>query len=477
MPDLVFAALVPHPPILLPAVGGIEAEQAQTTGQSMQRLAATLTELVPETVVIISPHGPVFSDAIAVHRLAEIGGSFAAFGAPHVALSASIDQELGEQLVREMRAGGVPAAPVTQEWAAEWEAEELDHGTLVPLSFLLEAGWRGQVLPVAMGMLPPVQLYAFGQALQRAIDCTGRRTAVLASGDLSHCLSEDAPEGYCPEGAAFDREIVEALGRGDLAALFDIDPERRERAAECGYRPLLMMAGALDGLEIKPLVYSYEHPFGVGYAVVALEPGGRDESRQLRRAIGERREARLERRRQGEHPLVRLARAALEHYVKTGLEIDFSAGAPHEGTAPWRLPPGLPERAGCFVTLSVDGDLRGCMGTMAPTEPTLALEVVRNAVLAGTGDPRFSPVEEEELPYLEYKVDLLGELEPARPEDLDPARYGVVVRKGEAVGLLLPDLPGIDRVDQQVAIAARKAGLEPGEPGIELLRFRAQRLR
>lgn len=475
MPDLIYTALVPHPPILIPAVGGEESQRVQTTRDSLLRLTTELRERDPEVVVIISPHGPVFSDAIAIHRLASISGDLGDFGAPDLSFTVEIDQALGDLAVAEARAAGIPLAPVTPEWAAEWEAERLDHGTMVPLYFLQEAGWTGPILPIAMGMLPPVQLYAFGQALQRAIDRSGRRTAVLASGDLSHRLSEEAPDGFSPDGAEFDREVVEALGRGDLSALFAIDPAVREEAGECAYRPLLMLSGVLDGLKVKPLVYSYEHPFGVGYTVAALEPAGPDPARQIRPELERVRTERIQRRREAAHPVVHLARAALEHYVETGLEIDFSAGAPHEGTAPWILPEDLPDQAGVFVTLTVDGDLRGCMGSTGPTEPTLALEIVRNAIQAGIQDPRFSPVEEEDLPYLEYKVDLLEEPEPATLEQLDPRIYGVIVQKGEDSGLLLPDLPGIATPEQQVAIACRKAGLEPDEPGIELYRFRARR--
>lgn len=475
MPDLIYTALVPHPPILIPAVGGEESERCHTTRESLRRLAAEVVGMAPEVVVIISPHGPVFSDAIAVHRLPSIAGDLSAFGVPQVSLSAVIDQELGDKLLAEAREARIPIAPVTPEWAAEWEAEQLDHGTLVPLYFLQEAGYTGAILPVAMGMMPPVQLYTFGQALQRAIDRSGRRTVVLASGDLSHRLSPDAPDGYAPEGQTFDREVVESLGRGDLAALFQIDPGCRERAGECGYRPLLMLTGVLDGLWVQPMVHSYEHPFGVGYAVVSLQPNGTDETRRLRPHLERSRQGRIERRRAQAHPVVQLARAALEHYVETGLEIDFSAGAPHEGTTPWVLPDGLPDRAGVFVTITMDGDLRGCIGSTAPTEPNLALEIVRNAIEAGTRDPRFSPVDDDELPYLDYKVDILEEPEPATFDQLEPKRYGVVVRKGELAGLLLPDLDGVDTAEQQVTIACRKAGLEPDEPGLELYRFRVRR--
>lgn len=477
MANLLCAALVPHPPILHPAVGGEESERCRTTRDSLRRLAEDLAGLDPEVVVVISPHGPIFSDAIAVHRLESIGGDLGAFGAPQVGLTLPIDRKVGELLLKEARSAGLPVAPVTPETAPEWEAERLDHATLLPLLFLTEAGWRGSILPVAMGMLPLIQLYAFGQALQRAIERSGRRAVVLASGDLSHRLTAEAPEGFSPAGERFDRQVVEAIGRGDLAALFAIEPDLRERAAECGYRPLLMLAGALDGRRVHPQVYSYEYPFGVGYAVAVLEPGEEDESRRLYPKLEQARSERIRRERERAHPIVQLARAALEHYVTTGLEVDFSAAAPHAGTAPWQLPPDLPERAGVFVTLTIDGDLRGCMGSVEPTESKLALEVVQSAIQAGTADPRFLPVEEEELPFLSYSVDVLGPLEPATPEDLDPAEFGLLVSKGEEIGLLLPALPGIETPGQQIEIACRKAGLEPDDPDLKLERFRVTRFR
>jgi AmmeMemoRadiSam system protein A len=477
MQEFVYAALVPHPPIVVPEVGGDEVARIRATHAALEQMAAELVAARPDAVCIISPHGPVFRDAIAVHMLPSIEGDLRAFRAPEVTFAMTVDRELGSLVIAAARKAGLPVAPVTPEWAGEWDAERLDHGTMVPLYFLKKAGYRGPILPIAMGMLPPVQLYAFGQALQQAIDESGRRIAVLASGDLSHRLTPDAPAGFHPEAHRFDREVVEALGRGDLGHLFRMDHDLCETAGECGLRPLMMLTGALDGLAVKPQVLSYEGPFGVGYAVVPMRPGMPDAARRLRQDLDRSRSERVELARARSHPIVNLARAALEHYVKTGLEIDFSAGAPHEGTAPWILPDGMLERAGVFVSLKLDGELRGCMGTTGPTEPTLALEVVRNAVMAGTQDPRFSPVEEEELPFLEYSVDVLGEPESCTREDLDPHQYGVIVRNGGHSGLLLPDLSGVDTVDEQVSIACRKAGLSAREPGIQLFRFRVDRFR
>jgi AmmeMemoRadiSam system protein A/AmmeMemoRadiSam system protein B len=476
MQGLIFTALVPHPPILIEAVGQGETAHVRITITAMQQLASELVGTKPDVVVIISPHGPVFHDAIAVHLLPEISGDLGALSAPEVAFQLPIDQALGNLVVEAGRRAGLSIAPVTPEWAVEWLAEKLDHGTVVPLQFLRAAGWDGPILPIAMGMLPPVSLYAFGQALQEAIDQSGRRIAVLASGDLSHRLAPEAPAGYHPDAQRFDREVVEALGRGDLEQLFRLDPDLVELAGECGLRPLMMLAGVLDGIEVNPQVLSYQGPFGVGYAVVALRPGGAEPSRHLRPQIESARRERVERSHEQAHPVVQVARVALEHFVRTGMLLDFSASAPDGGTTSIRIPPEMPDRAGLFVSLKLDGDLRGCMGTSEPTEPSLLLEIVQNAIQAGTADPRFDPVDEEDLPFLTYTVDILAPAEPCTIADLDPHRYGVIVTQGELRGLLLPDLAGIDEPEDQVAIACRKAGIT-ATAGIQLARFGVIRLK
>jgi AmmeMemoRadiSam system protein A len=144
------------------------------------------------------------------------------------------------------------------------------------------------------------------------------------------------------------------------------------------------------------------------------------------------------------------------------------------------LPDGLPEeltgrRAGAFVSIHKQGRLRGCIGTIAPTQSSLAEEIIRNAVSAAAHDPRFDPIRPEELPWLEINVDVLGEAEDIASEsELDVKRYGVIVSRGARRGLLLPDLDGVDTVQQQVAIARQKAGIGPKE-GVKLQRFEVVR--
>ena len=165
------------------------------------------------------------------------------------------------------------------------------------------------------------------------------------------------------------------------------------------------------------------------------------------------------------HPIVQLAKDSVEHYVKEGRQL----GIPAE------LTPEMREQAGVFVCLKKGGDLRGCIGTFMPATPCVAEEVIRNAVSAAIEDPRFTCVECQELDGLDYSVDVLSNPEPVKSlKDLDPKKYGVIVQSGNRRGLLLPDLEGVDTVEQQVGIAKRKAGIDLHEP-VTIYRFEVKR--
>ncbi len=167
------------------------------------------------------------------------------------------------------------------------------------------------------------------------------------------------------------------------------------------------------------------------------------------------------------HPLVKLARDTVEAHVK---KLSLPAPTDYAGET-------MSGRAGVFVSIKKEGALRGCIGTFQPTTESIGEEVVQNAVSAATADPRFAPVKETELDALEYSVDVLSP--PERVSDrggLDPKRYGVIVLQGGRKGLLLPDLDGVDSVDQQISIASMKAGIR-SEEDIELYRFEVRRYR
>jgi AmmeMemoRadiSam system protein A len=170
------------------------------------------------------------------------------------------------------------------------------------------------------------------------------------------------------------------------------------------------------------------------------------------------------------HPLVALAKEAIEQYIKTGKKIK----KPED----FLLPDGVPEKAGVFVCLKVNGQLRGCIGTIEPSTDSTPQEAIRNAIASATEDPRFPPVGEHELDGLDYSLDVL--YPPERIEDeseLDPKKYGVIVSRGTRRGLLLPDLEGVDAAREQVRIAKLKAGISPTDKDVQLYRFRVERFK
>ncbi len=445
--------IAPHPPVIVREVGGPRADVTFATRDALSVAARMLLSFAADTVVVISPHAPGMSDAFAVDGTERVSGDLSAFGAPRVALSYPTDVELASAILERLDRAGLPAAD--RAAFPHLKPGVLDHGVVVPLSFLLPDR-PCPVVILSPSHLPLDSHLALGRSVAAAADALGRRVAMVASGDCSHRLSHDGPYPFSAHGPQLDSTIRGHVAASDLAAMAGMNPTMVEEGGECGVRSFVTLGGFLgEGVFCREL--AYEAPWGVGYlTAVAGDPAwfdGRANAAEATRPDGV-----------AEDALVALARAAILAKVREGVTL---------GPAPFDDPE-LPDRAGTFVSLHIDGELRGCMGTIVPHEDDLAAEVVRNAVEAATRDPRFPPLTPEELGSLEVKVDVLGPSEVCTFADLDPREYGVVVTSGWRRGLLLPDLEGVDTSEKQVVIALRKAGIDPGED-YTLERFRVTR--
>ncbi len=440
------AVIVPHPPIILPDVGKGEEKKIAVTTKAYREAAKRVADWAPDVLVISSPHTIMYSDYFHISPGNEAYGDMSRFGAPDVTLRVKYDTKLRNEVIRLAENEGLHAGTLGERERA------LDHGIFIPLYFLREAGVNCPVLRLGLSGFSALEHYKLGECVAKAVSSLGRRAVFIASGDLSHKLKEDGPYGFAKEGPEFDSEVTKAMAAGDFLKFLTFDNGLCERAAECGLRSFQIMAGALDGLKVKPSLLSYEGTFGVGYGVAVFEVTGTDETRRFAGKCKELERERLDRIKAAEDPWVRLARLSLETYIRTGKPLE-------------ELPEGLPEeltgtRAGAFVSLHLHGGLRGCIGTTGPVTPNVALEIVRNAIAAGVEDSRFSPVREDELDSLEYSVDVLGPTESIEaPEQLDVKRYGVIVSCGGRRGLLLPNLDGVDTVEEQISIACRKGGI------------------
>lgn len=160
-----------------------------------------------------------------------------------------------------------------------------------------------------------------------------------------------------------------------------------------------------------------------------------------------------------------LAKKTIEEYILHGRMYEIDEELSEE----------LKREAGVFVTLKKNGDLRGCIGTIRPTQKNIAAEVQKNAISAAEHDPRFPAVSGDELSEINYSVDIIGEMEKVdNKENLNPDKYGIMVKGGHQTGLLLPDLEGIDTIEKQINIARKKAGLNKNDD-IEIYRFEVKR--
>ncbi|HEU5132177.1 MAG TPA: AmmeMemoRadiSam system protein A [Pyrinomonadaceae bacterium] len=438
---LVFSGIAPHPPIMVPEVGRESIANVVHSIEAMSELTKRLIESGAESVILISPHAPLEVDSFVAYEGPQVCGDFSHFNAPSCFFTTSIDEEL---------LAAIKEAAASEHFEVTTLPEhDLDHGTAVPLYFLLQNGWRGKVVTLGYSFLSNHDHLRFGACIRKAVEEVGRRVAFIASGDLSHRLKPQAPAGYNPNAHVFDEEVVDALRSNEPQRIVDIDFNLRRLAGECGYRSMLVAIGASSELPLSCEVLSYEAPFGVGYLVAQI-------TNQRVRSDTE------------EISLPALAREAVETFVRSGNVI------PPRSTEEF-----LSARAPCFVSLkTLNGELRGCIGTIESARETLEEEIIANAISAATNDPRFEPVRPEELSNLRYSVDVLFPPEETVMSELDPAVFGVIVEdeSGTRRGLLLPDIPGIDNAEQQVEIAARKAGIRRDDP-VKLYRFKVERYR
>src|SRR5205823_5143167 len=409
--------------LLVPGIGAQGADLA----------AALRAALRPDGRGAIIPisRGILFASAGAAHASGDLGR----FRAPQVRVDAQVDVALAATLVVDGQRAG---------FALTWAEEtELDHGVVVPLHSLPRTMASKRCIFLGVSGWPLSRFVEFGGWLQMRL--RDRSAILIASGDLSHRLTADAPYGFRPQGPRFDRLVIDALRSRSWEQIEALDPDLVEEAGECGLRPLAILLGAGRAANLNSQVLSYEGPFGVGYPVVAFTASAAPAIVLDIQALG---------------------RSAIDTYLRTRQLID----------PPEPIPIELQSPSAVFVTLRKHGELRGCVGSLRPTEATAAHELIRYAVASAVRDPRFDPVRLDEVGALSIKVQLLDVPEPvADIAELDPHVYGIIVRRGDRQALLLPDIDGIETPEQQILAACQKAGIDRYAP-LELERFRTRTL-
>ena len=462
---IIEAYMVPHPPIAVAEIGGGEEKRVQATLDAFDRVAERIADIQPDTIIVTSPHATMYADYFHISPGERAYGNFTSFRAPQVYIDAEYDTDLVRRICDKADMAGIPAG-------CEGERDaRLDHGTMVPLYFINKRYTDYKLVRIGLSSFSLDVHKSLGRAIDAAARETDKKIVVIASGDLSHCQKEDGPYGYRPEGPMYDDKLMDVMKRCALSELTGFNEDLLDRSQECGHRSFVIMSGILYSHDVTSEVLSHEATFGVGYGIAIFKINDKTDNPDISASNtankdepSSHRSARMK----GETPMdayVKLARDTINNFVR-GEKLPDLTGLPDEM---------MTRRAGAFVSVHEFGMLRGCIGTISATCDNLAEEIRENAVSAVSRDPRFRPVKEEELDDLEINVDVLGDAEPiGSPTELDVKKYGVIVTNGMRRGLLLPDLDGVDTVEQQIDIARQKAGIRPSEP-VELQRFEVVR--
>jgi MEMO1 family protein len=454
--------LMPHPPIIIPEIGKGKESEIQNTINSCKAVGQEISDFDIDTIIIITPHGTVFGDAVALINLETLEGDFSKFGAKKVSFKLNINTQLTSEIIEEATKSNIAAVALNRSNAKQYGITlELDHGAAVPLYFIKDIE-KYKIVHITYGMLSPIELYSFGMVIEKACKQTKAKAVIIASGDLSHRLTTDGPYPYSPLGKKFDLQLVGLLKEGNFADIFSFDSALINGAGECGLRSIFILAGTLDGKEAKADIMSYEGPFGVGYCVAKFRfKDGKSIYNGLKELNREKHLKRLK----GSNSYTKLARSNILNYFETGKSLSVSDITNDEL---------LNNKKGVFVSLKIGGELRGCIGTIEAVTASVGEEILNNSLSAAFHDPRFSPLREEELYETDISVDLLYPAEKCNFDELDPENYGVIVTYGRKRGLLLPNLEGVDSKEQQVSIALQKGGIKASEP-YELERFKVER--
>ncbi len=400
-----------------------------------------------EVIGLVSPHaGYIYSGPVAGATISRIKfkDTFVIMGPNHTGMGKPLsimtegawktplgDVEIDAELAKQILA--------TSSFLEEDDkSHQHEHSIEVQVPFLQYFKKDIKLVPIMLSDASGATYKEIGKELAQAIKESGKEVVIIASSDMTHY----EPQEVAQSNDAQAIETVLDLNEDELLKRVD-----ELNISMCGYAPttaLIAAAKELGATRAELVRYQTsgdvtgDYSAVVGYAGIIIKEMS---------------------------PLAKLAKHTVETYIKEG----------NIPQPPEELAPEMKKKAGVFVSIHKFGKLRGCIGTFEPTQKNVAEETIANAINSATRDPRFLPIAPNELKDLDYSVDILTKPEPIESQDrLDPKRYGVIVECGWRRGLLLPDLEGVDSVDEQIDICRQKAGIMPDEP-IKLYRFEVKR--
>lgn len=441
---------MPHAPILIPEIAKDRNHAVAASQSSMERVGKEVATVDPDIVIVLSPHAPRRTNAFGIYRHPNLKGALIQFGWYRPFFEFSNDRLTINAIIEAGRQHNLRFFDIADE--------ALDHGATVPLYFLHKTGWQGKVVVLGLGPQDDRMLMSLGACIRSTMEAKRTRFVLIASGDMSHRVTRNAPCGYHPDAANWDKQLIRLVQSADIEGIRNMNQDKRTQAAEDSVDSLKVTLGAINETAFHPTIYSYEAPFGVGYGTARLT---QDTSMAATQNV-------LIKQQPQTQQLPLLARiAVMKHlHLDSNNEPLFDASMRN-----WK--------AGVFVTIRTkSGDLRGCIGTIEPQHPDILEETRRNAVASAFQDHRFHAIVANELPNLCFEVSILHPPEPVTNLDaLDPQSDGLIIHtKDGRRGLMLPDIPQLNTVEKQIEAICRKVNI-PRDTPMDFQTFKVEKIK
>ncbi len=262
---IIFSAILPHPPLSIPGVGNEKSRGCLSlTSESLLKISEEFWGCDPETIIIVSPHGKIEPYNFVINEAPFLVCDFSRYHLPKQ-IEFFNDMAIVEDIKYACEMNEIPI---------HGYQGKIDHGTFIPLWHLYSNSKAHfvRLVQISFSLLEMEKHFEFGKILGKIFDQyhPQKRIAVIASADLSHKLTFNAPAGYSPEAKYFDQKIIDVLKKRDIKRLIDFKKSDSIEAAECGLRSIVVILAIIDCYDWKFRFFSYEYPFGVGHLVARL---------------------------------------------------------------------------------------------------------------------------------------------------------------------------------------------------------------
>ncbi|HAN10123.1 MAG TPA: hypothetical protein DCP90_05880 [Clostridiales bacterium] len=272
MGELKGCYLMPQAPILLPEIGEEQIKNVKNTFNACYEVASDVAHKVPDTIIIVTPHASLSGDTIAISIDDVLYGNFDEFGNEQIGIECKIDKVLTEKVAEYAIQNKISTIKLGKNSAKVYGVGvELDYGSMVPLYFINKKYKDYKVVNITYGLLSKLDLYKFGMIIRKAINDSPSNVVLIASGDFSHCLSDEGQYNYHEDGEKFDKKLISLLEEGNEVEIFNLDSSIIQNVSQYGLKSCYIILGAINGNDIKGKLLSYEGPFGVGYGVMKFE--------------------------------------------------------------------------------------------------------------------------------------------------------------------------------------------------------------